>query len=184
MASNKEPGYDKILRDKATLLSFDETLEFIFSHSALGVGWDNPNVFTICTLNESESVFKKRQEIGRGLRLCVKHSDGKRYRDPEGTKEGQEVNLLTVVANQSYHAFASTYQEELREELGQGSKAPPTRNLNKTPVKVTRRADRFSSDDFTSLWALIAQKTKCRVHFNETDLIGAQHRTSLDYRGR
>lgn len=170
MASNKEI-YDKILRDKETLLSFDEPLEFIFSHSALGVGWDNPNVFTICTLNESESVFKKRQEIGRGLRLCVKHSDGKRYRDPEGTKEGQEVNLLTVVANQSYHAFASTYQEELREELGQGSKAPPTRNLNKTPVKVTRRADRFSSDDFTSLWALIAQKTKCRVHFNETDLI-------------
>jgi type III restriction enzyme len=169
MATNKEI-YDKILRDKETLLSFDEPLEFIFSHSALGVGWDNPNVFTICTLNESQSVFKKRQEIGRGLRLSVKQ-DGTRYRDPESTKEGQEVNLLTVVANQSYHAFASTYQEELREELGQGTKTPPTRNLNKTPVKLTRRADRFSSEDFTSLWALIAQKTKCRVHFNETDLI-------------
>lgn len=169
MATNKEI-YDKILRDKETLLSFDEPLEFIFSHSALGVGWDNPNVFTICTLNESESVFKKRQEIGRGLRLSVKQ-DGTRYRDPDGTKEGQEINLLTVVANQSYHAFATTYQEELREELGQGTKAPPTRNLNKEPVKVTRRADRFSSDDFKSLWALIAQKTKCRVHFSEADLI-------------
>jgi type III restriction enzyme len=92
MATNKEI-YDKILRDKETLLSFDEPLEFIFSHSALGVGWDNPNVFTICTLNESQSVFKKRQEIGRGLRLSVKQ-DGTRYRDPESTKEGQEVNLL------------------------------------------------------------------------------------------
>jgi len=58
MATNKEI-YDKILRDKETLLSFDEPLEFIFSHSALGVGWDNPNVFTICTLNESQSVFQK-----------------------------------------------------------------------------------------------------------------------------
>jgi len=169
MASNKEI-YDTILRDKETLLSFEEPLEFIFSHSALGVGWDNPNVFTICTLNESESTIKKRQEIGRGLRLSVKQ-DGTRYRDPEGTKEGQEINLLTVVANQSYHAFASTYQEELREELGQSTKAPPTRNLNKEPIKITRRADRFNSEDFKSLWALIAQKTKCRVHFSETDLI-------------
>lgn len=168
MATNKEI-YDKILRDKETLLSFEEPLEFIFSHSALGVGWDNPNVFTICTLNESESTIKKRQEIGRGLRLSVKQ-DGTRYRDPEGTKEGQEVNLLTVVANQSYHAFASTYQEELREELGKGSKTPPTRNLNKTPVKITRTG-RFDSDDFKALWALIAQKTKCRVHFSEADLI-------------
>jgi type III restriction enzyme len=169
MATNKEI-YDKILREKEILLSFDEPLEFIFSHSALGVGWDNPNVFTICTLNESESTIKKRQEIGRGLRLCVKQ-DGTRYRDPDSTKEGQEINLLTVVANQSYHAFASTYQEELREELGQGTKAPPTRNLNKEPVKVSRRADRFSSDDFKALWELIAQKTKCRVHFSEADLI-------------
>lgn len=169
MATNKEI-YDKILRDKKGLLAPDEPLEFIFSHSALGVGWDNPNVFTICTLNESESTIRKRQEIGRGLRLCVKE-DGTRYRDPEGTKEGQEVNLLTVVANQSYHAFATTYQDELKDELGRGVKAPPTRNLNKTPVKLTRNPDRFSSDDFKNLWALIAQKTKCRVHFNEADLI-------------
>lgn len=169
MATNKEI-YDKILRDKKGLLAPDEPLEFIFSHSALGVGWDNPNVFTICTLNESESAIKKRQEIGRGLRLCVKQ-DGTRYRDPEGTKEGQEVNLLTVVANQSYHAFATTYQDELKEELGRGTKAPPTRDLNKTPVKITRNLDRFSSEDFKNLWALIAQKTKCRVHFSEAELI-------------
>lgn len=169
MASNKEI-YRKILTAKEELLAPDEPLEFIFSHSALGVGWDNPNVFTICTLNESESTTKKRQEIGRGLRLCVKQ-DGTRYRDPEDTKEGQEINLLTVVANQSYHAFATTYQDELKDELGRGMKAPPTRNLNKTPVKVTRRADRFDSDDFKALWSLIAQKTKCRVHFNEAELI-------------
>lgn len=169
MASNAEI-YDKILRDKETLLSMDEPLEFIFSHSALGVGWDNPNVFTICTLNESESQIKKRQEIGRGLRLCVDKS-GKRYRDPETTPEGQEVNLLTVVANQSYYAFSKSYQDELSEEMGKGSKAPPTRDLNKTPVTIRRNDARFTSDDFTALWAKIARQTKCRVHFREEELI-------------
>ena len=111
MANNKDI-YDKILRDKTRLLSLGDPLEFIFSHSALGVGWDNPNVFTICTLNESISQIKKRQEIGRGLRLCV-GQNGHRYRDPEGTPEGQEVNLLTVVANESYRTFVESYQQDL-----------------------------------------------------------------------
>ena len=169
MASNKEI-YDKILRLKSVLLATTEPLEFIFSHSALGVGWDNPNVFTICTLNESESVFKKRQEIGRGLRICV-NQNGMRYRDPEGTKEGQEANLLTVVANQSYYAFSQNYQDELKEEMGTAAKAAPLRDKNKTPTKVKRRNELFSSDDFTKLWDLIARKTKCRVHFREEELI-------------
>ena len=169
MASNQEI-YDKILRLKSVLLATTEPLEFIFSHSALGVGWDNPNVFTICTLNESESVFKKRQEIGRGLRICVNQS-GIRYRDPDGTKEGQEANLLTVVANQSYYAFSKNYQDELKEELGTAAKGAPLRDKNKTPIKVKRRNELFTSDDFTKLWDLIARKTKCRVHFREEELI-------------
>ncbi|MCK4945072.1 MAG: DEAD/DEAH box helicase family protein [Alphaproteobacteria bacterium] len=169
MAGNAEI-YDKILRDKKTLLSFDEPLEFIFSHSALGVGWDNPNVFTICTLNESKSVIKKRQEIGRGLRLCV-NQQGKRYRDPEDVIEGQEVNLLTVVANESYYAFAKTYQTELHDELGKHAKAPPMRNENLDAVEIRRNEDYFSSDDFKQLWDKIARKTRCRVHFREEKLI-------------
>lgn len=169
MAGNSEI-YDKILRDKETLLSFEEPLEFIFSHSALGVGWDNPNVFTICTLNESESKIKKRQEIGRGLRLCV-DQQGRRYRDPDDVTEGKEVNLLTVVPNQSYYAFASGYQDEVKDELGAGGKAAPIRDDNRTPVTITRNEAKFNSDDFRTLWDKIAQKTKCRVHFREEELI-------------
>ena len=168
MANNKEI-YERILRKKKELISFGDKLEFIFSHTALGVGWDNPNVFTICTLNDSHSTIKKRQEIGRGLRLCVDQS-GKRYRDPENVKEGDEVNLLTVVANDSYHAFVSTYQEEIREELGIGAKAPKPRNARKDPTIVRRNDAQFNSDDFKNLWALIAKKTKCRVHFSEAKL--------------
>ncbi len=166
--------YDTILKHKTVLLSFDEPLEFIFSHSALGVGWDNPNVFTICTLNESISPIKKRQEIGRGLRLCVQQN-GKRYRDPDGILEGQEVNLLTVVPNESYRSFVETYQQELRDEMGDemGAHAalPEVRDANRKPLKIKRREDRFTSDDFLDLWQRIAGETRCRVHFREDCLI-------------
>lgn len=90
--------YTLIMKDKEKLLSFDSRLRFIFSHSALKEGWDNPNVFQICTLNESASVMKKRQEIGRGLRLCVNQEGEWVY--------GFEINTLTVMANESYEDFA------------------------------------------------------------------------------
>jgi type III restriction enzyme len=169
MATNKEI-YNKILRDKASLLDMNEPLEFIFSHSALGVGWDNPNVFTICTLNESQSQIKKRQEIGRGLRLCV-DKNGKRYRDPDDTPEGKEVNLLTIIPNQSYHSFVTTYQDELREEMGQSAKSPPMRDDTRKETQIQRNESRFTSDDFKNLWQKIARKTRCRVHFREESLI-------------
>ncbi len=162
--------YDRILKEKAQLLSFDDDLEFIFSHSALGVGWDNPNVFTICTLNESISQIKKRQEIGRGLRLCVQQN-GKRYRDPEGTAEGKEVNLLTVVPNESYRSFVTTYQDELHEEMGEHAKAPPMKDANKDPVLIKRNEDRFTSDNFVRLWKKISGETRCKVTFREDSLI-------------
>ena len=169
MASNKDI-YNRILRQKSRLISFDDKLEFIFSHSALGVGWDNPNVFTICTLNESHSQIKKRQEIGRGLRLCV-NQNGKRYRDAEEVTEGEEVNLLTIVPNESYHAFVTTYQDETREELGITAKIPKPRDGNEKKETVTRNEAHFNSAEFKDLWARIAKRTKCRVHFDETRLI-------------
>jgi type III restriction enzyme len=162
--------YDKILKDKENLWSFSEPLEFIFSHSALGVGWDNPNVFTICTLNQSESAIKKRQEIGRGLRLCV-NQQGKRYRDPEDVKEGEEVNLLTVVANESYYAFAKSYQDELHEELGGHAKAPPIRDENIDFTKIKRNDEYFNSEYFKELWDRISRKTRCKAFFREEELI-------------
>ncbi|MEZ9804559.1 type III restriction-modification system endonuclease [Vibrio sp. 10N.261.55.B8] len=106
-----ESAYNLIMKDKEKLLSMDEKLRFIFSHSALKEGWDNPNVFQICTLNETNSVMKKRQEIGRGLRLAVDQSG-------ERVPYGFEVNTLTVMANESYDQFVAALQKEIEEEEG------------------------------------------------------------------
>jgi type III restriction enzyme len=103
-------AYNLIMKDKERLLSFDSRLKFIFSHSTLREGWDNPNVFQICTLNETNSVIKKRQEIGRGLRIAV-DQDGERV-------YGFEVNTLTVMANESYEDFAKQLQKEIEKEEG------------------------------------------------------------------
>ncbi len=105
-----ESAYALIMKDKERLLSFDSKLKFIFSHSALKEGWDNPNVFQICTLNETTSVMKKRQEIGRGLRIAV-NQDGERV-------HGFDVNTLTVMANESYEDFAAQLQKEIEQEEG------------------------------------------------------------------
>ncbi len=102
--------YNLIMKDKERLLSLDEPLRFIFSHSALREGWDSPNVFQICTLNETKSATKKRQEIGRGLRLPV-NQDGERVFD-------ENINKLLVVANESYEDFARKLQTEYEEDCG------------------------------------------------------------------
>jgi type III restriction enzyme len=113
-------------KDKEQLLSIDEPLRFIFSHSALREGWDNPNVFQICTLNETKSVIKKRQEIGRGLRLPV-DQDGKRVFD-------EAINKLYVMANESYEDFARALQTEYEEDCGV--------TFGKVPVTSLARAGR------------------------------------------
>ena len=105
-----EDAYKLIMQDKEQLLSFDSRLRFIFSHSALREGWDNPNVFQICTLNETKSDIKRRQELGRGMRLCV-NQNGERL-------HGFETNTLTVMANESYEAFAEGLQHEIEKEEG------------------------------------------------------------------
>lgn len=105
-----EDAYSLIMKDKERLLSFDTNLRFIFSHSALREGWDNPNVFQICTLNETKSEIKKRQEIGRGLRLAVNQEGERVY--------GHDVNTLTVMVNESYEDFVTNLQREIEEEEG------------------------------------------------------------------
>ncbi len=102
--------YSLIMRDKEKLLSFDTPLKFIFSHSALREGWDNPNVFQICALREMASEQQRRQTIGRGLRLCV-NQNGERLR-------GFEINTLTVIATESYEQFAEKLQKEIEDETG------------------------------------------------------------------
>lgn len=105
---NDTSTYDKIMKDKEKLLSFNEKLSFIFSHSALKEGWDNPNVFQICTLNDTKSEIRKRQIIGRGLRLCV-NQNGKRLKD-------RKINKLSIFTNESYKEFVEKLQKEFKEE--------------------------------------------------------------------
>ena len=111
--SDDESAYELILKDKEKLLSFDNPVRFIFSHSALREGWDNPNVFQICTLKHGgDSTTNKRQEVGRGLRLCVNQS-GDRMDEHVLGSEVQEVNKLTVIASDGYKDFVSSLQKEI-----------------------------------------------------------------------
>ena len=109
-------AYDLIMKDKERLLSFDEPTRFIFSHSALREGWDNPNIFQICTLKHSDTSIGKRQEIGRGLRICVdKH--GNRMDHATLGSEFFDINKLTIVASESYDTFAKELQKEILDSL-------------------------------------------------------------------
>lgn len=114
--SDDESAYDLIMKDKERLLSFDEPVRFIFSHSALREGWDNPNVFQICTLKHSDSIIRKRQEVGRGLRLCV-NQDGERIDNETPGINVHDINVLTVIASESYESFAKGLQSEIAETL-------------------------------------------------------------------
>ena len=104
-------AYDLILKNKERLLSFEEPTRFIFSHSALREGWDNPNVFQICTLKHSDSTTQKRQEVGRGLRLCV-NKDGNRMDAEVLGDKVQDINVLTVIASESYAGFVDGLQKQ------------------------------------------------------------------------
>lgn len=106
--NDDETTYQLIMKDKERLLSFDEPIRFIFSHSALKEGWDNPNVFQVCTLVETKDTMTKRQKIGRGLRICV-NQNGERVLEPK-------YNTLSVIANESYKEFANTLQKELESD--------------------------------------------------------------------
>ena len=110
-------AYDLILKNKERLLSFDEPTRFIFSHSALREGWDNPNVFQICTLKHSDSATTKRQEVGRGLRLCVNSTGERQDLDVCGETLVHGVNMLTVVASESYAGFVADLQSEIKSDL-------------------------------------------------------------------
>ena len=114
--ANDSDAYQLIMRDKERLLSFAEPVRFIFSHSALKEGWDNPNVFQICTLKQSDSEVKKRQEVGRGMRLCVNQKGERQDSDLLGDAV-YETNVLTVIASESYKDFSEALQKELAESI-------------------------------------------------------------------
>ncbi|UZH55840.1 DEAD/DEAH box helicase family protein [Salinimicrobium tongyeongense] len=163
MTKADDDTYSLIMKDKEKLLDLQTPLRFIFSHSALREGWDNPNVFQICTLNETKSDIKKRQEIGRGLRLAVDR-DGNRIYD-------QNINRLTVIANEAYDDFAKALQKEIEEECGVQFKGKIKNRKDREAVKYRKG---FEADPkFLEIWEKIKQRTKYRVDYKTSELINA-----------
>jgi type III restriction enzyme len=194
-----EAAYDLIMKEKELLLAFpdpaddEETrrkkqVQFIFSHSALREGWDNPNVFQICTLNQTASLVKKRQEVGRGIRLAVNQA-GDRVHD-------DQVNILTVIANESYRRYVETLQSEIafeyraeiearygkpigdltaaerrkiEDEYGEGILPPPPRRAGEKKARL--RKNRVLSAEFKELWARIRHKTRYNVKIDTDKLL-------------
>ena len=182
-------AYELIMKKKEELLSLTNPVEFIFSHSALREGWDNPNVFQICTLNQTISEVKKRQEIGRGIRLAVDQT-GNRVRE-------EAVNVLTVVCNESYERYVSALQSEIdwdirkeiearygkpyeqltkselnviSDEYGETFRTPKPANARKRG-KATLNKARYLSPEFKALWEKIKHKTRYAVKIDSQKLI-------------
>ncbi len=153
--------FNLIMKDKEKLLGLDNPLRFIFSHSALREGWDNPNVFQICTLNETKSDIKKRQEIGRGLRLAVDQT-GKRIYD-------SGINQLTVIANEAYEDFAKALQNEIEEDFGVSFKNRIKNKRDRTQIQYRKG---FEADPhFLEIWEKLKKKTIYRVNYATDELV-------------
>ena len=156
----EKDAFRLIMREKERLLSFDEPVSFVFAHSALKEGWDNPNVFQICTLNQTVSEMKKRQEIGRGLRLPV-DQNGERIFD-------ETVNILTVVANESYEAYAANLQNEYR-EAGYDKVPPKVTRVGTSTAKRNERV--FEGAIFREFWQELTKKSKYKIKIDTPSLI-------------
>ena len=168
-------AYNLIMKDKERLLSFDEPTAFIFSHSALREGWDNPNVSQICTLNQTKSETKKRQEVGRGMRLVV-NQEGTRLTD-------DRANILTVVANESYELFVASLQAEMEEAFGKEGAAPKPVNARQKRIAKRKPLDEFP-EEFANLWDKIKLKTRYQVTVDSAklvaDVVGALDKAKID----
>jgi type III restriction enzyme len=160
-ADSQTSSFNLIMRDKERLLSSEEPLRFIFSHSALKEGWDNPNVFQICTLTESNSEMSKRQKIGRGLRLPV-DKDGNQVKDGN-------IAVLTVFASESFADFAKDLQRELSEDCGVefGHRLKPSRDRR----NLKPRKKLLDDEQFLELWKRISSATRYLVEFDTNKLI-------------
>ena len=157
-----ESAFERIMQKKEELLSFEEPLRFIFSHSALAEGWDNPNVFTVCNLQAGRSEMRKRQQIGRGLRLPVM-SDGERCLV-------DDVNLLTVIANEDFSRFAGDLQKEIEDETGVSFEGRIS-NLKTDKIKLQLKAAVLADPIFQKLWERISRKTTYELKFESDDVV-------------
>lgn len=160
MESDKE-AFDLIMKNKERLLSFEEQTQFIFSHSALREGWDNPNIFNICVLRELNTEISRRQTIGRGIRLPV-NQNGERIRDAD-------VNVVTVIASESYNDYCQNLQTEY--ELAGVIDAPPRPANARNRQTVTLKKGFKLNSEFKALWGKISKKTKYAVNVDTESLI-------------
>ncbi len=152
-------AYNLIMREKEQLLSNDEKVCFIFAHSALREGWDNPNVFQICALREITSESNRRQTIGRGLRLPV-NQNGERIKDGH-------LNRLTVIANESYNRFVGKLQEEYEAD---GIMQKPI-ITNKRHTEEVHRTAKFNSNEFENVWKKANRRTEYTINIKTDELI-------------
>jgi type III restriction enzyme len=172
----KEQGkiYELILKGKEELLTISNPVQFIFSHSALGVGWDNPNVFNIATLNTAYSEIRKRQEIGRGLRICV-NQDGQRIYDALTVEDAERINQLTVIPSETYETFVTQYQEEIKAIYGSTKAGAGMTHTHKgkpqDEVHFKRNPSTTIDEAFKRFWKSLAKKTDYTIAFNEENLI-------------
>ena len=143
-------AYDLILKNKERLLSFDEPTRFIFSHSALREGWDNPNVFQICTLRHANSSTAKRQEVGRGLRICV-DNDGNRMDKERLGDAVHDTNKLTVIANENYSSFVDALQKETKDTLRERPTQATVDYFKGITVKVGEEKHTISEQEAASI---------------------------------
>ncbi len=168
--SDDESAYDLILKDKERLLSFEEPTRFIFSHSALREGWDNPNVFQICTLKHSANDVQRHQEVGRGLRLCV-NKDGDRIDAQTPNIRFHDINKLTVIANESYDEFVKGLQTQIKENLFERpSKITAQYFINKT-VNTADGNDShaITTDEANQIFFYLVANRYIDIHGNVTD---------------
>ena len=157
-----EEAFALIMKEKERLLSFDEPVSFIFSHTALREGWDNPNVFQICTMREVGSDTQRRQQVGRGVRLPVNQS-GSRIRD-------ERINVLTVIASETYERFVAELQNEINSEYN-SEDAPPKPADARKKRRVKLREAHLLKPEFKELWERIRQKTRYAVTIDPRKLI-------------
>lgn len=165
--------YELILQKKDELLTIENSIEFVFSHSALGVGWDNPNVFNIATLNTAYSEIRKRQEIGRGLRICV-NQKGQRVYDALNVDDAERINQLTVIPNETYETFVTQYQKEISDIYGSTSAGAGMTHTHKgkpqNEVSFKRSTDK-NIDAFKRFWKSFSKKADYTIAFNEEILV-------------
>lgn len=175
--SDDMDAYDLIMKNKELLLDRDpkrSPVRFIFSHSALREGWDNPNVFQICTLKQSSSEVRKRQEVGRGLRLCV-NQNGERMDSNALGDDVHKVNVLTVIASESYDSFAKGLQTEMAEEIIDWPSVDPDRikpeNARSAYVKLQAEKEKPDMSELQKLWSKMNTESVYTVHFDTDDLV-------------